>query len=145
MTDIEKLLAIEQIKQLKGKYFYYYDHKDWARWKAEVWASDGRLELSEIDKVISGVDEIVEFCAASAGNQISVHHGYTPILEILTGETATGIWAMEDILRFPEGETSRYGYSFLHGWGHYHETYVRGPSGWRIQSTRLTRLYVERS
>jgi hypothetical protein len=145
MTDIEKLLAIEEIKRLKAKYFYYFDHKDWARWKAEVWAPDASLELPEINRVISGVDELIDFCKESAGNQISVHHGHMPIIEILSDDSATGLWAMEDILRFPKGETSKYGYSFLHGWGHYHETYTRGSNGWRIRSTRLTRLYVERS
>ena len=31
----------------------------------------------------------------------------------------------------------------LHGFGHYHETYVRLDAGWRIRSSRLTRLRVE--
>jgi hypothetical protein len=32
---------------------------------------------------------------------------------------------------------------FLHGLGHYHETYVRTPGGWRIASLRLTRLRLD--
>ena len=35
------------------------------------------------------------------------------------------------------------GYTYLHGFGHYHETYIKGPAGWRVQTVRLTRLYVE--
>jgi hypothetical protein len=33
--------------------------------------------------------------------------------------------------------------TYIHGWGHYHETYVKLDVGWRILSTRLTRLRVE--
>jgi hypothetical protein len=28
----------------------------------------------------------------------------------------------------------------LVGYGHYHDTYVKGPDGWRISSSKLTRL-----
>jgi hypothetical protein len=75
-------MAIEEIKRLKSKYFYCLDHKDWATWKTDVFASD---------------------------------------------------------------RPSPYGYTYLHGFGHYHETYARGSAGWRIKTTRLTRLYVERA
>ena len=43
MTDIERLLAIEEIKRLKSKYFYCLDHKDWAAWKTDVFAADASL------------------------------------------------------------------------------------------------------
>lgn len=145
MTDIEKLLAIEEIKRLKAKYFYYFDYKDWERWKSEVWAPDARLEVPEASMDLHGVDAIIQWCAEAAGNQISTHHGHMPIIDILSDDTAKGIWAMEDILRHPKDRPSPHGFTYLHGFGHYHETYVRGPNGWRIQSTRLTRLYVERS
>jgi SnoaL-like domain len=103
MTDIERLLAIEEIKRFKSSYFCYLDHKDWAR------------------------------------------SGHIPDVEILPADSARGIWAMEDILRLPKDQPSRCGYTYLHGFGHYNETYVRSAIGWRIKSTRLTRLHVERS
>ncbi len=145
MTDIERLLAIEEIKRLKSKYFYYLDHKDWARWKAEVWTSDARLEVPEVSMDVVGVDNIIKFTSESAGNQVSTHYGHMPDIEILSDDTAKGIWAMEDILRLPKDQPSVYGYTYLHGFGHYHENYVRLPIGWRLKSTRLTRLYVERT
>ena len=144
MTDIERLLAIEEIKRLKSKYFYYLDQKDWPRWQAEVWAADARLEVPEVSMTLVGADDIVKFTAENAGNQISTHHGHMPDIEILSADTAKGLWAMEDILRLPKDQPAPYGYSYLHGFGHYHETYIRGPAGWRIQSTRLVRQYVER-
>jgi hypothetical protein len=68
-----------------------------------------------------------------------------PDIEILSETTAKGLWAMEDILRRPKDEPSEYGYTYLHGFGHYHETYARLPQGWRIKTTRLTRLHVEKT
>jgi hypothetical protein len=145
MTETERLLAIEEIKRLKSKYFYYLDYKDWARWKAEVWAPDGRLEVPEVSMSVEGVDNIIKYTSESAGNQISTHHGHMPDIEILSADSAKGTWAMEDVLRLPKDQPSRYGYTYLHGFGHYHETYVCTANGWRIKTTRLTRLYVERS
>jgi hypothetical protein len=66
-----------------------------------------------------------------------------PIIEILSDTTATGIWAMEDILRLPKDQPSRFGYTHLHGFGHYHEQYVKLANGWRIKTTRLTRQHVD--
>jgi hypothetical protein len=146
VTDLERLLAIEEIKRLKSKYFYCLDHKDWATWKSDVFAADASLHVPEArEEPFVGIDTIIGWVSQSAGQQISVHHGHMPDIEICSADFAKGIWAMEDILRLPKDRPSPMGYTYLHGFGHYHETYVRGPAGWRIKTTRLTRLYVERS
>ncbi len=146
MTDLERLLAIEDIKRLKARYFYYLDHKDWEGWKREVFAPDGRLEVPEaLTEPVVGIDTIIAWVSENAANQISIHHGHMPDIDILSEDRATGVWAMEDILRLPEDSPAPLGYTYLHGYGHYHETYVRLPQGWRIQSTKLTRLFVERA
>jgi hypothetical protein len=62
-----------------------------------------------------------------------------PELELTSPDTATGIWAMQDQIWWPEGAPVRR----LVGSGHYHETYRRTPDGWRIASMRLTRLHRE--
>lgn len=146
MTEIERLLAIEDIKRLKAKYFYCLDHKDWTGWKRDVFASDIRMYVPEArEEPFVGVDTVIEWVQENAGDQISVHHGHMPDIEILSATEAKGVWAMEDILRLPKDKPAPLGYTYLHGYGHYHETYVKGPRGWRIQSTKLTRLYVERA
>lgn len=144
MTELERLLAIEEIKRVKAKYFYYLDHKDWAGWKREVFAEDAGLYVPEArPEPYVGIDTIIEWVAYAAGTQISVHHGHMPDIEILSDTTAKAIWAMEDTLRYPMDRPGAYGYTYLHGYGHYHETYIRTAAGWRIQTTRLERLYVE--
>jgi hypothetical protein len=144
MTELERLLAIEEIKRLKAKYFYYLDHKDWAGWKRDVFMPDASMHVPEAqDEPFVGIDTIIEWVSRMAGEQTSVHHGHMPDIEILSPISAQGIWAMEDILRWPEGRVSPRGYNRLHGYGHYHETYTKTAAGWRIQSTKLTRLLVE--
>ncbi len=145
MKDIEKLLAIEEIKRLKSRYFWGLDHKDWEFWRREVWAPDARLIVPEASRECVGVEAILAYVKESTGDQVSVHHGHMPDIEITSDTTATGVWAMEDRLyrtkQFPLEDGSIY----LHGFGHYQETYVRLERGWRIQTTRLTRLRVQLS
>ena len=62
-----------------------------------------------------------------------------PEIVITSADTATGIWAMEDRLRWPPGGPL----VAMHGWGHYHETYARSNGEWRIQTTTLRRLRVD--
>ena len=143
MTDEERLLAIEEIKQLKAKYFLGIDHKDWDLWREQVWAPDARLEVVEMGKAVTPRETLIEWVKEQSADQVSVHHGHMPIVELTSDTTATGLWAMEDrIYRSKEhplnGDTS-----FVLGFGHYHETYVKLEEGWRIQSTRLTRLHTE--
>jgi hypothetical protein len=143
MTDLERLLAIEAIKQVKAKYFYGLDHRDWQLWRDEVWAPDGRLEVPEVDMIVQPLDKVIEWVAASTGDQVSVHHGHTPIIEFEADDRAKVIWAMEDRLYRTKEHPLGDGSTYLHGFGHYHETYVRLDRGWRIQASRLTRLRVE--
>lgn len=143
MNDVERLLAIEEVKCLKSRYFYYLDHREWERWRDEVWAENGLLEVPEVlDAPIRGADNIVAWAASRCEHQRSIHHGHMPDIEILSADSARGIWAMEDILRWRDLPSKAQGYSVLQGYGHYHETYIRSDAGWRIQSSRLTRLHV---
>ena len=144
MTAFEKLLAIEEIKRLKAKYFYALDHKDWEVWRCEVFAPDGRLIVPEANFEVAGVDAVIELVARRMTYQDSIHHGHMPDIEILSEDSAKGVWAMEDRLYLPKAHPMEDGTTYLHGFGHYHETYIRLAAGWRIQSTRLTRLRVER-
>jgi hypothetical protein len=143
MTDIERLLAIEEIKRLKSKYFWGLDHRDWDFWRREVWAPEGRLIVPEASRDCVGIDAVLAYVSGSTTDQVSVHHGHMPNIEITSDTSATGIWAMEDRLYRSPQHPLEDGSSYLHGFGHYHESYIRLTQGWRIASSRLTRLRVE--
>ncbi len=91
------------------------------------------------DGVVRGRAEIAAFVRGAIDAVTTVHHGHMPEIEILSPTRATGVWAMEDMLRWPEGAPIR----ALHGFGHYHETYEKADGRWRIATTKLTRLRVD--
>ena len=93
MNDVEKLLAIEEIRRLKAKYFWGLDHRDWDLWRREVFAADAFLDVPEADLVVTGIEKIIAWVASATGDQVSVHHGHNPNIEITSNATATGVWA----------------------------------------------------
>lgn len=139
MNAIERLVAIEEIEQLKARYWYALDHQNWEMWRDEVWAPDAELNVdAEIKFKVSPREALIEVVKEQFRDQVSVHQGHTPIIEITSDTTATGVWVMED--RLYRGKNHVQGPGFVLGFGHYHETYVKLDVGWRIHTSRLTRL-----
>ena len=136
MDAIERLEAIEAIKRLKARYFRCLDTKDWDGFAA-VFAPDLVADVSaDSGRVVEGADEFVASVRKAVGDVETVHHGHMPEIEITSDTTASGIWAMEDLLRFPDGAPV----ATLHGFGHYEETYRLVDGEWKIATLRLTRL-----
>jgi SnoaL-like domain len=142
VEPLERLEAIEEIKRLKARYFRCMDTKDWAGF-AEVFTPEAVLDVSgetgDDGGVIRGRAEIVTFVRGVVDAVETAHHGHMPEIEVTSSTTASGIWAMEDTLRWPEGGPIR----ALRGFGHYHESYERVDGQWFIASTTLTRLRVD--
>lgn len=128
---------VEAIKQLKARYFRLMDTKDWDGFR-DVFTDDVVIDTS-IDGggVVQGRDEFVSFLRGVIGDVITVHQGHMPEITVTSPTTATGTWALDDRLWWPEGSPLRH----MHGFGHYHETYEKIDGGWRIKTLRLTRLH----
>lgn len=141
MTIEERLDAIEQIKALKARYLRYVDTKQWDAFQ-ELFTSDAPLEIAEARPEPFTPADLTELLRAHYGQCVTVHHGHMPEIDLHGPDTATGIWAMED-KRFFEASDPSAPFASALGAGHYHETYVRTPQGWRIASLRLTRLYLD--
>jgi uncharacterized protein (TIGR02246 family) len=128
---------IEAIKRLKARYFRTMDTKDWAALR-DVFADDLVADTTEAGgPLVNGGDEFVAFLQETLGNAITVHQGHMPEIDVTSPTTATGIWALHDIVIWPTGR--------LEGSGHYHETYEKTGDTWRIKSLRLTRLHSDMS
>lgn len=142
MTELEKLLAIEEIKALKARYFRCVDTKEWEGLKA-VFSPEPVIDISADlpGCVLTDRAVFVAKVRALFSDCVSVHHGHCPEIELLTEKTAAGIWAMEDMLRWSDSANSEV--SSLHGFGHYFETYERINRRWHIKSLKLTRLRVD--
>ena len=130
---VQELHDIEAIKQLRARYARYVDTKQWDSWSALL-ADDFRLESDA--GVHVGREEVVTMVSAALDAGTTVHHCYTPEITITGPDTATGVWAMEDIVRIEmEGASVAF-----HGYGHYHDVYVRTADGWRFQESVQTRI-----
>ncbi|MEM5451036.1 MULTISPECIES: nuclear transport factor 2 family protein [Paraburkholderia] len=142
VTDIERLLAIEEIKQLKARYLRCVDTKHWEAFGA-VFAPDGQLDISDDVPgcILAGRENIVRAVSVPLAGCVSVHHGHCPEIDITSSTTANGTWAMEDMLRW--GAKSAYPNRTLHGYGHYVETYEKIDGQWLIKSMKLQRLRVD--
>jgi hypothetical protein len=152
MNDTERLAAIEEIQALKARYFRCMDTKDWDGF-AQVFAPDAVLDMrAEVPPspddpdagLVGGNRAIADFVRRNIDPVVTVHHGHTPEIELTSATTATGIWAMEDHLWWPEGGPVQ----TMHGYGHYHETYQllngeQGDGEWRIKTLTLTRLRID--
>ena len=127
---------IEEFKQLKARYFRTMDTKDWDGMR-QVFTDGVVMDTSESGGgVVTGADEFMAFLRDVLADAVTVHHGHMPEITLTSDTTATGVWAMEDTIRWPDGTK-------LHGFGHYHETYERADGTWRIASSTLTRLLVD--
>jgi hypothetical protein len=139
-VDPAHLADIEAIKQLKARYFRLMDMRQWNEW-GSVFTEDCRLQVEHEPGVVGtdvrGREAIVRSVQKALSGARTVHHGHMPEIEVTGPTTARGVWAMYDYVCWG-GEND------LKGYGHYHETYRKGPNGrWQIASVRLTRLRVD--
>ena len=135
---------LEALRQLKARYCRFLDTKDVASWRG-VFANDVVVTLDmavstggadpQTAPPIEGVDGFVPMVMGGLENVATKHHCHTPELALISATTATGIWAMEDLLIFGDGRE-------LYGAGHYHETYEKRDGAWRIKTLHLTRTIL---
>ena len=148
---IDKLCAIEEIRQLKSRYFQVVDEKDWAGIEA-LFTPDARVDfgseglhhvghhgvtaadINPEDWIVSGGEATARVIAGAVSEVISVHQGHDPQIELISPDRAVGRWSMYDRLE--------YGDEVMHGYGHYHEKYERVDGEWTFSALTLTRLRV---
>ena len=133
--DLRTLWDIEQIKQLKARYFRLMDTKQWDEF-AELWARDAVAGRG--DAALRGRQAIVDYIVGQSERARTVHHGHMPEIEVLPDGTARGIFAMFDSYEERAGDPPK-GFT---GYGHYHDTFVVEDGSWRIASTVLKRLRI---
>ena len=127
---------IEAIRRLKARYFRLMDTKDWDGMR-EVFTDDVVIDTAEAGgQVARGADEFMAFLREALGDAVTVHQGHMPEIDLTSETTATGIWALNDIIIWSSGMR-------LDGYGHYHENYEKSDGEWRIKSSKLTRLHTD--
>jgi ketosteroid isomerase-like protein len=133
---VSDLDEVEAIRRLKARYFRTMDTKDWDAMR-QVFTDDVVIDTSEAGgDVVRGAAELMAFLQEALDGAVTVHQGHMPEIDLTSETTATGIWALNDIVIWPNGVR-------LDGYGHYYETYEKGADGWRIKSSKLTRLHAD--
>lgn len=149
---LQRLWDLEEIKQLKSRYFQAVDEKDFEAFETlftedavvdfsgEIPHRIGHNGLREADADpaawrVRGGAAAGAVIAESVRELVTVHQGHDPQIEWAGDDDATGRWSMSDIMVF-EHET-------MYGFGHYLERYRRIDGSWRIAELVLTRLRVE--
>lgn len=147
MTELERLLAIEEIKALKARYFRGVDTKDAAvlravftddaetDFRSESPSRDPALLQRDPDAFVRNTLEVLE-------GMVTIHSAGMPEIEILSATEARAQWPMSDKLWNENAAVARLPFKSLEGWGVYHDRYRRTAAGWQIASTRLERRKV---
>lgn len=136
MSDIERLVALEEIRSLKARRDRALDCKDWETFEATHWPD----HVSDIED--SGTRTIAETVRDMSRNLAEVdttHHSHSPDITFSSPTKAVGIWMMEDMLHWNQGDEPHW----LHGYGFYHETYEKRDGEWRVIHRRLERTHVQ--
>jgi|SRR5579863_1277007 len=139
MSDIEELLALEEIKKLKARRDRACDTKDWDLYRSlhaddHVSHHDGMNRWESADIMIENVKVLLD------ERRISVHHSHTPEITFESPTRAKGIWGMEDLIFDAKTEELE-----THGFGYYYETYEKRDGKWLFTSRQLKRNYVRTS
>lgn len=142
--DLRGADELEAIRQLKARYCRFLDTKDVDSWRG-VFTTDVVVTLDmavgvggadpQTAQPLEGIENFAPVVLGGLEGVATMHHCHTPELALTSATTARGIWAMEDLLLFPDGRE-------LHGAGHYHETYEKVDGSWRIKTLHLTRTIL---
>ncbi len=136
--NVEDLLEIEQIKRLKYKYLRCLDQKLWDD-MGDVLTEDAVAAYSGGAYSFDGRDEIVKFLRDSMGaeNFLSSHRCHHPEIDITGPDTATGVWALDDVVIMLEWDLTVRGSAF------YTDEYRKVDGEWKISRTGYKRSYEE--
>ena len=140
MDDIQRLIALEEIKALMARRVRCIDEKDWAGF-ASCYAEDAEshsMSSAPGGKVV-GNRQIADWLAKALSGITTVHQVHLPEIEFLADDTAKGIWPLNDILSWEkDGERC-----WMRAYGHYRQTLKKIAGRWVISEHHLTRLLVE--
>lgn len=129
------LVAIEQIKQLKARYFRGVDtcNLELLRSILSPYVKV-RFDSPTYQFELNGIEEAIEFYRTSFTNRrFGMHNGHTPEIAV-NGDEATGLWYLNDVFINLDEQT------LLNGSAIYEDCYVKLEGEWRILRTGYKRL-----
>lgn len=131
------LAEIEQIKQLKYRYFRALDTNDWQTF-GECLSDDCMARYGDGEYSFDGRQAIVDFMSGnmSAETFLSMHNGHHPEISVASdGQSATGTWYLQDMILDLTNNVR------LYGTGIYSDEYVKAGGKWEISRTGYHRIF----
>lgn len=139
--EIRILKDINDIKDLKSRYFRALDTKNWDALEATL-SPDVSTSYSNGKLVFHGPKEVTDyFKEVMPATEITLHQGHNPEITIESETVAWGKWYLQDILIFTEGNP--YAGTQIQGSAIYTDKYVKVDGQWLIQETGYLRVYEE--
>lgn len=132
---MQTLFDIEEIKQLKARYFRGIDTCKLELLQT-VLSNDVhiRFDSPTYQYEINGINEAMDFYRnAFTHRRFGMHNGHTPEITV-EGDSATGIWYLNDLFINLDEKT------ILTGSALYEDCYIKVAGKWRIQRTGYKRL-----
>lgn len=134
----DDLVEIEQIHQLKYRYVRLIDTKRWDE-LAELFTEDVTASYGGGATTLDGRAAVMDFLSTSMADEtmLTSHKVHQPEITLTGPGTATGVWALDDVVILGAlGMTVR-GASF------YDDRYAKVDGAWRIAHTGYRRVYEE--
>jgi SnoaL-like domain len=130
MSDVEWLVALEEIRLLKARRDRYADAHDWDAYQAlhapdHVSHNDGQEPWTSSSQMIENVSRIMN-------DMTTVHHSYDPEIVFDSPTTARGIWAMSGGGISTSGDRA----TWSHDYGYYYESYEKRDGRWMFTTRR---------
>jgi hypothetical protein len=135
MSELQWLVALEEIRLLKARRDRYADSHDWEAYEAlhapdHTSHNDGQEPWRSSKEMIENVSRIMN-------DMITVHHSYDPEIIFDSPTKARGIWAMSAGVVSKNGEQV----SWTHDYGYYYETYEKRDGRWMFTTRRWQRYF----
>jgi hypothetical protein len=122
--------------RLKASYCRHIDEKAWMD-LADLLTHDFVMDAAGPGHPpVVGRDAAIDRIRMSIETARTAHQVHMPEIDV-DGDSAHGIWAMQDRAVWGNGRPSIVGY------GHYREHYVREAGRWKIARLQLTRLHID--
>ena len=135
--DVQRMMDIEAIKQLKGAYFRCIDTANFDE-LATLYHEDVSVHFvgGTYEWTLQGSDAYLESIKKSFTREAIGHHnGHHPEIQIRSESEATGVWYLADNMWLLDRE------AFTTGTALYWDRYLKVDGRWTIKDTKYERIY----